>query len=59
MFPIFVRISADVLIEGGNRLEVTLELLSYFQEEVDAFDVSAGLNGSHQFKLDANYFKDG
>ena len=59
MFPIFVRISADELMEGGNTLEDTLELLSYFQEEVDAFDVSAGLNGSLQFQIDANYFKDG
>ena len=59
MFPIFVRISADELMEGGNTLEDTLELLSYFQEEVDAFDVSAGLNGSLQFQIDANYLKDG
>ena len=58
-FPIFVRISADELMEGGNTLEDTLELLSYFQEEVDAFDVSAGLNGSLQFQIDANYLKDG
>ena len=27
MFPIFVRISADELMEGGNTLEDTLELL--------------------------------
>ena len=46
-------------MEGGNTLEDTLELLSYFQEEVDAFDVSAGLNGSLQFQIDANYLKDG
>ena len=59
MFPIFVRISADELMEGGNTLEDTLELLSYFQEEIDAFDVSAGLNGSLQFQIDANYLKDG
>ena len=59
MFPIFVRISADELMEGGNTLEDTLELLSYFQEEVDVFDVSAGLNGSLQFQIDANYLKDG
>lgn len=33
-----------------KHIRDTLELLSYFQEEVDAFDVSAGLNGSLQFR---------
>ena len=59
MFPRSFRFSADEFMEGGNTLEDTLELLSYFQEEVDAFDVSAGLNGSLQFQIDANYLKDG
>ena len=57
--PIMLRLSADEFVKGGNTLEDTLELLSYFQEEVDAFDVSAGLNGSLQFQIDANYLKDG
>lgn len=34
MFPIFVRISADELMEGGNTLEDTLELLSYFRKKL-------------------------
>lgn len=34
MFPIFVRISADELMEGGNTLEDTLELLSYFRKRL-------------------------
>ena len=33
MFPIFVRISADELMEGGNTLEDTLELLSYLGKD--------------------------
>lgn len=58
-FPIFVRISADEKIEGGNTLEDTLDYLQYFQEEVDVFDVSCGLNSSLQYQIDANYLPDG
>ena len=58
-FPIFVRISADEFMEGGNTLEDTLEYLQYFEKEVDVFDVSAGLNGSIQYQIDANYLADG
>ena len=58
-FPIFVRISADELMEGGNTLEDTLEYLQYFEKEVDVFDVSCGLNGSIQYQIDANYLPDG
>lgn len=58
-FPIFVRISADEFLKGGNTLEDTLEYLQYFEKEVDVFDVSAGLNGSIQYQIDANYLPDG
>jgi 2,4-dienoyl-CoA reductase-like NADH-dependent reductase (Old Yellow Enzyme family)/thioredoxin reductase len=58
-FPIIVRISADEFVEGGNTLEDTLEYLQYFEKEVDMFDVSAGLNGSIQYQIDANYLPDG
>jgi len=58
-FPIFVRISADEFVEGGNTLEDAIDYLQYFQEEVDVFDVSAGLNSSIQFQIDANYLPDG
>lgn len=58
-FPIFVRISADEKAEGGNTLEDTLEYLQYFEKEVDAFDVSCGLNSSIQYQIDANYLPDG
>ena len=59
MFPIMIRISADELVEGGNTLEDTLELLEYFAEEADIIDVSAGITGSIQYQIDANYLKDG
>lgn len=58
-FPIFVRISADEFMESGNTLDDCLDYLQYFQEEVDVFDVSAGLNGSIQYQIDANYLPDG
>ncbi|MDD6194617.1 MAG: NAD(P)/FAD-dependent oxidoreductase [Lachnospiraceae bacterium] len=58
-FPIFCRISADEFMEGGNTLEDCLDYLQYFQEEVDVFDVSAGLNGSLQFQIDSNNLPDG
>lgn len=58
-FPIFVRISADEKAKGGNTLEDTLDYLQYFQEEVDVFDVSCGLNSSLQYQIDANYLPDG
>ncbi len=58
-FPLLMRISADELVEGGNSLEDTLELLEYFQEEADIIDVSAGLTGSIQYQIDANYLPDG
>lgn len=59
MFPIMLRISADELVEGGNTLEDTLELLEYFAEKADIIDVSAGLTGSIHYQIDANYLKDG
>lgn len=59
MFPIILRISADELMEGGNTLDDCLEYLEYLQDEVDIFDVSAGLNGSIQYQIDANYLPDG
>ncbi|NCB92020.1 MAG: FAD-dependent oxidoreductase [Clostridia bacterium] len=58
-FPIMMRISADEFVEGGNTLEDTLNLLEYFQGEADIIDVSAGLNSSIQFQIDANYLADG
>ena len=58
-FPIFVRISADEFLEGGNTLEDTLDYLQYFEKEVDVFDVSCGLNGLYQYQIDANYLEDG
>ncbi len=38
---------------------LSLAYLQYFEKEVDVFDVSAGLNGSIQYQIDANYLPDG
>lgn len=59
MFPIIVRISADELLEGGNTLDDSIELLTYFEQEADIIDVSAGLSDSIQYQIDANYLADG
>lgn len=58
-FPIFCRISADELVKGGNTLEDTLELLTYFEKEADVIDVSAGLNSSLQYQIDSCQLEDG
>lgn len=58
-FPVFLRISADEFMEGGNTLDDCLEYLQYMQEEADVLDVSCGLNGSIQYQIDANYLADG
>lgn len=59
MFPILFRISADDLLEGGNTLEDTLKILEYLNDEVDIFDVSAGLNDSLQYQIDSMNLPDG
>lgn len=58
-YPIMLRISADEWIKGGNNLDDCLEYLEYLKDEVDIFDVSAGLNGSIQYQIDASYLADG
>ncbi|MCP1100840.1 2,4-dienoyl-CoA reductase-like NADH-dependent reductase (Old Yellow Enzyme family)/thioredoxin reductase [Aequitasia blattaphilus] len=58
-FPIIMRVSADEFLAGGNTLEDTLKYLEFIGEEVDIFDVSAGLNGSIHKQIDASYYEDG
>lgn len=58
-FPIMLRVSADELLAGGNSLEDTLKLLEYLNDEVDIFDVSAGLNDSMQYQIDMMSLDDG
>jgi 2,4-dienoyl-CoA reductase-like NADH-dependent reductase (Old Yellow Enzyme family)/thioredoxin reductase len=59
MFPVFIRISADELMEGGNTLDDTIEYLQYFVDDVDVIDVSAGLAGAIQKQIDVDYLPDG
>ena len=58
-FPISLRFSADELLEGGNTLDETIELLSYFSDEVDILNVSAALNDSLQYQIDKMNLEDG
>ena len=43
-FPISIRISADDMINGGNTLEDSIELMEYLQEKVDFINVSVAQN---------------
>lgn len=58
-FPISLRFSADELLTGGNTLEETLDILTFFAEEVDILNVSAALNGSLQYQIDKMNLADG
>lgn len=58
-FPIIFRISADELLEGGNTLEDTLQMLEYLNDEVDIYNVSAALNDSVYYQIDAMHLEDG
>lgn len=58
-FPILVRISLDEFVEGGNSIEDSLTLMEHFCEHADIFSVSAGLNASLQFQIDAASLPDG
>ena len=58
-FPIFLRISADEFMDGGNTLDDCLDYLQYIEKEADVIDVSCGLNGSIQYQIDSNHFPDG
>ncbi|MBR0390878.1 MAG: FAD-dependent oxidoreductase [Oscillospiraceae bacterium] len=58
-FPIMVRISADEFVSGGNTLEKTLEWLPYVDENIDLYNVSAGLNDSIELMIDKGYLPDG
>lgn len=43
-FPISLRISADDMLEGGNTLEDSIELMKYLEEEVDVLNISVAQN---------------
>ncbi|MDU5334083.1 FAD-dependent oxidoreductase [Enterococcus sp.] len=58
-FPISLRISADELLQDGNTLDDTLNLLSYFVDEVDILNVSSALNDNLQYQIDKMNLKDG
>ena len=58
-FPIAIRISADELVPGGNTINDTLEWLPLVDENVDFYNVSAGLNDSMELMIDKAYLPDG
>ena len=58
-YPIMIRISADEFVPGGLTLEDTLGWLPMVNDEVDLYNVSAGLNDSMELMIDKGYLKDG
>ena len=58
-FPISVRITSDDLIEGGNTFADTLEMLEYWDEFVDIYNVSLALSPTLHYQLDTMYMEDG
>lgn len=58
-FPIMIRISADEFFPGGNTIADTLDWLPYVDENVDLYNVSAGLNDSMELMIDKGYLPDG
>lgn len=58
-YPILIRISADEFCEGGLTLEDTLGWLPLVNDQVDLYNVSAGLNDSMERMIDKAYLKDG
>ncbi|RLP11526.1 FAD-dependent oxidoreductase [Propionibacterium australiense] len=58
-FPISLRVSADELLDGGNRLDDTLALASYCDEYVDIWNVSAAENPTLQYQIDMARLPDG
>ncbi|MBC1499725.1 FAD-dependent oxidoreductase [Listeria weihenstephanensis] len=58
-FPIMLRVSADEFVKGGNTLDDTLALLEFLNDEVDIFNVSAGVNDSLQYQIDKMNLADG
>ncbi len=57
--PVFIRVSADELVQGGNTLEDTVEILGGIADKVDVIDVSAALAFNLQYQIDRMDLPDG
>ena len=58
-FAIGMRFSADEFVADGNSLEDTLHALEYLADNIDVFNVSAGLMDSIWYTMDKMELKDG
>ena len=47
------------MVAGGNTFKDTLEILKYWDEYVDVYNVSLALNCTIQYQLDLMHFEDG
>lgn len=51
-FPLMMRISGDEYIEGGRRIDETVEICKVLEAAgIDAFDVSGGIQASYIFSI--------
>lgn len=51
-FPISLRISADDMIEGGNTLEDSIEIMKYLEKNVDVLNISIAQNDNLYYQHD-------
>lgn len=58
-FPIIIRVSGDEFMEGGRDLNETLEMLEYFDEYVDMYDISAAVNDTLHLQVDIMGLEEG
>lgn len=58
-FAVSMRISADEMFPEGNSLKDTLQLLEVFADDIDIFNVSAGIMESLWFTMDRADLEDG
>lgn len=58
-FPIILRVSGDEFMENGRDLNETLEMLTYLDEYVDMYDISAGVNDTLHLQVDIMGLEEG
>ena len=58
-FPISLRISADDMIEGGNTLEDSIEIIKYLEKEIDLLNISIAQNDNLYLQHDKMSFPEG
>jgi 2,4-dienoyl-CoA reductase-like NADH-dependent reductase (Old Yellow Enzyme family)/thioredoxin reductase len=58
-YPIIMRLTADDLVEGGNRLDDALIILEHFDDLADIYDVSLCVGPTVHYMNSGMHFEDG